>query len=276
MTTRPMPIAAAPRLRSVSRLVFDLHNGRTRLLISDLGAPLRVMRGFPLEDGRLLVQIISAAPGLFSGDYYKLNVEVRPGAQAVVLTPAATKIHSMPNGGLAEQVIRADVAEGGSLEIYPTLSIPFGESDFEQRVDVTLNNDARFGWLDPWSFGRISSGECYAFRRLATQLRVNRSGQPLYRDAMELEPATGAIAGWGILEHATHSISGCWFGPCTPWPAEGLLQDPVISGVIGSDVLYARGLFSDGASFRRALEAIHLRVTQAWNTSHISQARFTL
>lgn len=273
---RPIALGAAWRMQSASRLVFDCHNGRTRLLVSDLGAPLRVMRGFTLEDGRLLVQIISAAPGLFSGDRYKLAVEVRAGARAVVLTPAATKIHSMPDGGSAEQVIRAEIADGGSLEIYPTLSIPFVDSDFEQRVDVALNGKSRFGWLDPWSFGRISSGECYAFRRVATQLRIDRDGRPLYRDALELEPAAGAIDGGGLLEHATHSISGCWFGPCTPWPAGGLLHEPVSWGVVAPDGLYARGLFSNGAAFRQALDTIHSRGAEAWGSAPISQSRFTL
>ena len=50
---------------------------------------------------------------------------VSAGARAVVLTPAATKIHSMPGGGRAEQSISAKVDSAGSLEIYPTLSIPF-------------------------------------------------------------------------------------------------------------------------------------------------------
>lgn len=270
--------ARAPmrRIHSRSRLAFDAPDGRTRLAVSDCGAPLRVMRGFELPDGRLLVQIISAAPGLFSGDRYELDLEVSAGARAVVLTPAATKIHSMRDGGRATQTIRATVAAGGSLEVYPTLSIPFAVSDFEQDATVAIEGDGRFGWLDPWSFGRIGSGEANAYRRVATRLRVNRDGRPLYRDAMELAPAESDVSGWGMLEGATHALSGCWFGPSEAWTPEGVLDAGLVTGVLGADGLYARGLFGDGRAFRSALEDLRERVVQAWDVGEISQMQFTL
>ena len=256
--------------------MFDMVRGRTRLAVSDLGAPLRVMRGFELEDGRLLVQIISAAPGFFSGDCYELTIELGAGARAVILTPAASKIHSMPDGGWAAQSIRAAVGPGASLEIYPTLSIPFAHSDFRQRVEVSLADDARFGWMDPWAFGRIESGERYAFRRVSTRLRVDRDGRPLYRDGLELAPAERDVAAMGALEQATHAISGCWFGPCEPWAARGAITDDLVWGQVGEDGLYARGLFRDGASFRRGLETVRAQATAAWGASEIQQTRFTL
>ena len=80
MTARAAASLNAPRVHSRSRLVFDAPGGRTRMSVSDLGAPLRVMRGFELDDGRLLVQVISAAPGLFAGDLY----EVFSGEQRVI------------------------------------------------------------------------------------------------------------------------------------------------------------------------------------------------
>ena len=84
MTARLAAEPPTARLHSRSRLVFDTQHGRTRLAVRDLGAPLRVMRGFELPDGRLLVQVISAAPGFFSGDRYEIEIEVRSGA---VLAP---------------------------------------------------------------------------------------------------------------------------------------------------------------------------------------------
>ena len=276
MTARSVDSRAARRIHSRSRLVFDFARGRTRLAVRDLGAPLRVMHGFELPDGRLLVQIVSAAPGLFAGDRYELEIEAKDGARAVVLTPAATKIHSMPNGGSARQTVRAAVAADASLEIYPTLSIPFPESDFRQDVEVALSEGARFGWMDPWAFGRIDSGEKYAFRRLTTRLRIDRGGAPLYRDAMDLRPGEMDISGYGLLEGATHAVSGCWFGPGDPWTPKGSIDDRLALGRVGADGLYARGLFPDGASFRQALEEIRRRVSAAWQLADFPQAQFTL
>lgn len=276
MTTRAQQPGGGVRLRSSSRLVFDAPRGRTRLAVSDLGGPLRVMRGFELGDSRLLVQVISAAPGLFAGDRYEIRIEVSAGARAVVLFPAASKIHSMPDGGFAEQRIEASVADGGSLEIYPTLSIPFPSSDFLQDVRVEMAPGARFGWLDPWSFGRIASGERNRFRRISSRLRIDREGRPLYRDALELQPGAGAIHGWGMLEGASHSTSGCWFGPGELWTPRGQLGSDLVQGTVGEDGLYARGVFGNGASFRAAITSLHADVVQAWGLAVYSQARFTL
>lgn len=276
MTARAQQGASGGRLRSCSRLKFDASGGRTRLAVRDLGAPLRVMRGFELEDGRLLVQIISAAPGLFAGDRYELSIDVAAGAKTVVLTPAATKIHSMPDGGRAEQTIDARVADGGSLEIYPTLSIPFRDSDFVQRVTAELSGDARFGWMDPWSFGRISCGEIHEYRRISTRLRIDRDQRPLYRDALDLSGENGRAGEWGMLEGASHLLSGCWFGPGELWEPRGALESPLALGRVGQDGLYARGCFADGTAFRSAVEDLHRSVAEAWGLAVISQVRFTL
>ncbi|MEZ5394017.1 MAG: urease accessory protein UreD [Bryobacterales bacterium] len=176
MTARLAAELPKARIHSRSRLVFDADGGRTRLAVRDAGAPLRVMRGFELADGRLIVQIISAAPGFFSGDRYEIEIEVRRGARAVVLTPAAAKIHSMPDGGHATQSMRAHVGAGASLEIYPTLSIPFPASGFRQEVAISLESNARVGWMDPWSFGRIDRGEKYAFRRIRRGCELTEKG----------------------------------------------------------------------------------------------------
>jgi urease accessory protein len=276
VTTRLESMEGPTRVYSRSRLVFDAARGRTRLVVSDLGAPLRVMRGFDLEDGRLLVQVISAAPGFFSGDRYELAIEVGPGARALVITPAASKIHSMPDGGAASQILGATVAAGGSLEIYPTLSIPFAFSDFRQNVEISLEDGARFGWMDPWSFGRIESGERYAFRRISSRLRIDRAGRPLYRDAMELAPAETDAGAMGALEQATHAANGCWFGQCIPWEPTGELTDETVFGRVGADGLYVRGLFAEGRTFRRGLENVRRKIAAAWSVSEISQTRFTL
>ncbi|MEZ5364368.1 MAG: urease accessory protein UreD [Bryobacterales bacterium] len=276
MTARLAAELPKARIHSRSRLVFDADGGRTRLAVRDAGAPLRVMRGFELADGRLIVQIISAAPGFFSGDRYEIEIEVRRGARAVVLTPAAAKIHSMPDGGHATQSMRAHVGAGASLEIYPTLSIPFPASDFRQEVAISLESDARVGWMDPWSFGRIDRGEKYAFRRISTRLRIDREGKPLYRDALEVAPEARSIGGWGSLEGATHLVNGCWFGACTPWEAEGDLDARLLFGRLGDDGLFARGLFQNGDAHRAALDTIRAKAARAWGLAEIPLTQFTL
>lgn len=276
MTARSPILVREPRIHSRSRLRFDAAAGKTRLAAADLGAPLRAMRGFLLPDGRLLVQIISAAPGLFSGDRYELTIEVAEGARAVVLTPAATKIHSMPDGGRAVQTIQAAVAAGASLEICPTLSIPFADAEFEQQADVSLAETSRFGWLDPWSLGRIARGEISAFRRISTRLRIDREAAPLYRDALEMEPAVDGEGSWGVSEDATHLVAGCWFGPAEAWTPSGALDDEMVYGTVGADGLYVRGAFRDSLGMQRALEDLHLRVGAAWGTTPFSRRQFTL
>ena len=250
---------------SRTRLLFGLRQGRTRLVVADVGAPLKAMRAFPLPDGRALLQIISAAPGLLAGDRYEIAIETEPGARAVVVTPAATKLHRMASGERAEQTITLRVAAGASLEYYPALNIPFPESEFRQRIDARVEGDGRLGLVESWSAGR--SGEHLAFRRLESRTAVDLDGEPVYRDALDLGPDT---AGWGALEGARYVVSGYWLGGgLEPAAPEGELA---VSGPVEPGGVYLRGLYADSLPMEADLARARAAAAASWGYGKIPEA----
>lgn len=268
---------AAAGLRSRTRLVFALRAGRTVLAVRDLGAPLKAIRPFPLADGRALLQLISAAPGLFGGDDYELDIEVEPGARALVVAASAAKLHSMVPGARARQTVRLRVAEGASLEYHPGRNIPFPQADYEQVLQASVDPRGRLALVESWAMGRLHRGERFLFRRLSARTAIDRAGQPLYRDALELAPSAGRLPEQGLLEGAHYCVAGVWCGPAgepSPEPSIPFCEEDAVLGPFAPGCWYLRGLFRDGLAADDAVRAAQAAADAAWSHSSYDWARF--
>src|SRR5215831_11017124 len=120
------PVSSA--VNGEAELTFSVRGGRTVLADSRVRAPVTLVRPFPIDDGGQLVQLITVGPGLCGGDAIHIQVSVEAGARVVVTTPAASRILSMNPGSQAEQRVHLTVADGGTLEYYPAVTIPFPDS----------------------------------------------------------------------------------------------------------------------------------------------------
>jgi urease accessory protein len=172
-------IAIEPRAAPVQgrlELVFAPGRAGTSLAHAHVSAPLKIVRPFPLDGGRALVQILTLGPGFCAGDHYTLDVTVEPGARAVVIMQTASRVLGMTGGAHATQMVNLTVHSDGQLEYYPGLTIPFADSSLVQRVHVAAAAGARVGILENWSMGRSSRGEHLQFRRLSSRTTVAMDG----------------------------------------------------------------------------------------------------
>jgi len=267
----------APALTGSLTLRFGSAFGRTVLSHSDVVAPLKIVRPFHLEDGRVLVQMLALGPGLCGGDSYTIDVTVEAGARVVLVAQSATRVlASRTDDRPARQDVRLTVLGGGQLEYYPGLVIPFPESALEQRLDVGLEADARVGVIESFAMGRTGRGEYLRFRRLLSRTIVTGDGTPLYRDGLDLQPRSANVAGMGVLEGFRYVASGYFRGVRVP-----LAQDAPIDGVLtavgeaGRDQVYVRTLATDGCQLGKCLQKT-LRALQAqWDLRPIPLQRFT-
>ena len=268
---------SAVRSRSRTRLVLAVRGGRTVLAVSDVGAPVKAIRPFELPDGRAMLQLISAAPGLFGGDEHELEIVAEAGARACVAAAAATKIHAMPDGSIARQSVRLEAARGASLEYFPGRNIPFPDAALEQRITATMAPDARLAIIESWAMGRIHRGERLQFRRLSARTTIDRGGQPLYRDALELAPEAGRLPESGLLEGARYIAAGVWCGPATaddPAAAAEILGADAALGAFAPGCWYLRGLFSDGIAADDAVSSAQAALNAVWGQSAYDADRF--
>jgi len=258
-------------------LVFAAARAATTLAHAHVRAPLKVVRPFELEDGRLLVQILHLGPGLCAGDEYAIDITVEPGARAVVIMRSASRVMGMPEGAHASQNVTLKVAAAAHLEYYPGLTIPFADSSFVQRVRVNAARDSRVGILETWGTGRAARGEHLAFRRISSRTTMAIDGDVVYADATELEPAANHVGGTGVLDGHRYVASGFWHNATVDQSAALATRDGVLTafGHSTARAVYLRALAMDGCAMAETTgEAVRL-VNAAWGLPPVPLGRFT-
>jgi urease accessory protein len=272
-------IAIEPRSAPVQgrlELVFAPGRGGTSLAHAHVSAPLKIVRPFALDGGRSLVQVLTLGPGFCGGDHYTLDVTVNPGARAVVIMQAASRILGMTADAHATQSVNLTVHSGGQLEYYPGLTIPFADSSFVQRVHVVAAADARVGILEHWSMGRSSRGEHLRFRRISSRTTVEIGSSPAYADAIALEPARMNVAGTGILENYRYLASGFWHGVSPEFAGVTTPRETLMAfGPSAPNQVFLRALAMDGYAMAGALQCAVDRINAAWGLEAIPLRRFT-
>jgi urease accessory protein len=258
-------------------LVFAPAGRGTVLAHAHVTAPLKIVRPFPLDGGRALVQVLTLGPGMCAGDRCTIDVTVEPGARAVVIMQSASRLLGMPDGEHARQSVTLTVRGDGQLEYYPGLTIPFADSDFVQRVHARADAGARLGVLETWATGRTGRSEYLRFRRLSSRTTIAVDDALVYADALELSPEVADVSGTGVLEHYRYIASGFWHGATladdpAPPASDGAL---LAIGQSAADQVYLRALAMDGYTLGEMLQAAVQRINAAWGLEAIPLRRFT-
>ena len=126
-------------------------------------SPLRLDRE-PVHMATVILQ--SASGGIFANEQLTQSIDVLNGAAARVMTPSATVVHAMPNGGKASQTITIGASAGALFEWLPQPLVLFPDSRLAQTLVIKAapdamvlategflthdhtGKDATFGWLD--------------------------------------------------------------------------------------------------------------------------------
>ncbi|MBE9062546.1 urease accessory protein UreD [cf. Phormidesmis sp. LEGE 11477] len=137
---------------------------------------------------RVYAYIMSAAPGVLSGDDLRLRVEVGDQACLYLTDQSATKVHSKPVDGLPAQVIwEIQVGKEAYFEYVLEPIILFDSAALTQRVEVTLHPSGRFISGEIIVPGRIARGEFYEFEQFESRLRVRSpDGRICFADNLRL------------------------------------------------------------------------------------------
>lgn len=264
------------RLNGRVELVFRRSRTGTSLAHSHVSAPLKIVRPFALDDARALVQVLTLGPGLCGGDSCTLDVFVEPGARAVVIMQAASRILGMGDGAMAMQSVNLVVGAGASLEYYPGLTIPFADSSLKQRITVAAERDSRVGILESWAMGRTSRDEYLRFKYLSSRTVVSIGERPVFADALEIEPARINAAMTGALENHRYIASGFWYGV----PEDVALTSPPSTSLIAfdrcasRDRVFLRALAHDGYEMGTTLQSVVDTINGAWGLKAIPLRRF--
>lgn len=249
---------AGQRAAGTALLACALVDGRTRMrrLYQEGAAKIRLPA---VQSGPLEAVLINTAGGLTGGDRLDWQVEVGPGAEAVITTQACEKIYRSA-AGRAETSVRLTVGAGGRIAWLPQESIVFDRSAFARRLEVDMATGSEALVLEATLFGRRAMGEQAARGLFHDRWRVRCEGRLVHADELRLGPriapvlARPAVAGGGTAVAALLMVSP---------RAEGLLEAArTVVGdaggvsawsVGGTGKLLARLAAEDGYALRRRL-----------------------
>jgi len=212
-------------------------------------APLKVLKAFyPEGDSPAHLYLLNATGGVLEGDRMEINLHLAADAAAVVLMPAATKVHPCPSGD-ARQKIRFRLARGSVLEYLPEPLLPFSGAAFFQETDIFLEAGASLFWGDILGPGRLAKGESFAYRLFENRMKIQDAAGLIARESFQLAPSLAAVDGLAVMEGASHMGSLYVIGPDDK--IEALLN--AFRGVEESVVYWGASLLSRRGVVVRAL-----------------------
>lgn len=164
---------------------FERVDGASALVAAEAASPLQLLT--PRPRGRTAwAFVVSHGGGLVAGDDVALDVEVGPGASALLTTQAETKVYAACDGRGAAQRVTARVGPGGVLAYLPDPLSPFAGSRCEQRLRFELSRGASLVAVDAVVAGRSARGERWSLAHYRSSIEVLVEGRRALSDALLL------------------------------------------------------------------------------------------
>lgn len=158
----------------------------TQLSRSSHEGPLRIQRVLTPE-GLACPHIYLLHPpgGVVGGDRLRTSVELGPGAQVLLTTPAAQKLYRS-QGARAEISNELRVGSGARLEWLPSETLAFSAAQALVSTRVQLAPEAAFiGW-DIACYGMPARGESFDAGRVVSRFELFRGETPLAIESFDL------------------------------------------------------------------------------------------
>ncbi|MBJ6762218.1 urease accessory protein UreD [Myxococcaceae bacterium JPH2] len=175
----------------MARLGFERCGERTIVRTALAHSPLRLLT--PRNHGHAAwVYSSTLGGGLVDGDVLRLELEVGPGASALLASQGANRVYRSPSGCGSE--VRARVEEGALLALTPDPTACFEGARYAQLTDVRLARTASLALTEVFTSGRSARGERWAFARQSSTVRVFVEDRALLDECWLLDPAHGPVA----------------------------------------------------------------------------------
>lgn len=138
-------------------LDYRLQDARTLLRFSHDG-PLRVLKSlYPEGDGICHSVLVHPPGGLVEGDTLEMDVQVQPGAHALISTPGATRFYKSASAP-ATQRVSLNLQAGARLEWLPLETIAYPGCHALNHTTLQLAPDAELLAWDVTALGLPATG----------------------------------------------------------------------------------------------------------------------
>ena len=237
------------------QLAFERRGASTVLAERQHQGPLVVQRPFYPEGEVCHVYVVHPPGGVVAGDELQLDVHLRPGAHALLTTPAAGKFYRS-EGALA-QLRQHFTLGGGALEWLPQESIFYPGATVLLSTELRLDAAARFlGW-ELACLGLSASAAPFGSGALRQHLQVWRDEQLLLNERQVLD-WEAIVARWGLDgQAALGTLLACPAGARELELARAAVEGhPAAACTLVDGLLICRAMGQNGAALRQAFVRI--------------------
>lgn len=249
------------------RLGYERRGDATVLAERRRRGPLALQRSFYPEGGVCHNYLLHPPGGLVGGDRVQVEVELGPGAHALVTTPGAAKLYrSAGPAATVQQTLQ--LAPTATLEWLPQENILFRDARAAMRTEVRLADDSRFFGWELHCLGRPASGEVFDRGQADLRLALYRGGRPLLVERLSVGPDRRLGGAAGLRGYP---VTGTLLA--TPADTEHLalarqVLDAADSGpaaaTLVDGILVTRCLGNDSGKLGELLRAIWRRLRGPW------------
>jgi urease accessory protein len=180
-------------------LVYKKNTQRSYLSRIRHRGPLVVQKSFYPGDGRVVHNYLLHPPGgLVGGDRLEMQFQVGQSAAALVTTPAAGKIYrTLTEASAASLKIKLE----RESEFYwlPLENIAYNGAHHDMRMQVDLDENAKFSGWDILCLGRPGAHEIFDVGRIDTSVALQQNSKPIIFERMCWQGSSNALTSvWGL------------------------------------------------------------------------------
>lgn len=209
--------------------------------------------------------LINTSGGLTGGDQIDVAACAGTGSSLTLTTQAAERAYRAQEGR-ARMTTDLSVEADAQINWLPQEMILFEGSALDRRLTVELAQDARLLMVEPIIFGRAAMGETLTDVSFNDRIRINRDGEALYWDGLDLSGHTMRhLSRRAIAGGARAMVSLVYVAPDAEAHLDALRNMlPTTGGasLLAQDLLTLRFVAADSFELRRALIPILERLTK--------------
>jgi len=137
------------------------------------------------DQAMLITQLVNPTAGIFEGDRMKLDVHLEQGARVSLVSPSATRIHTMCDKK-AKIIQNVHLAEQSFLEFRSDYMIPQKGSSLEQQTHIHCHDAARLFFVERLMPGRVGHGESFDFETFQATLFLHENEKCIVQEKLHL------------------------------------------------------------------------------------------
>ncbi|MFK7870758.1 MAG: urease accessory protein UreD [Roseobacter sp.] len=244
-----------PRAIGLAALRVKARDGASHIDTLRHSGALKVL--FPRATDPMQAIMINTAGGITGGDRFDVAATAGVNTALTISTQAAERAYRAQPNQTGVLRTKLTVEDNATLNWVPQETILFDGAAYARRLDVDLAETARFLMVEPVIFGRRAMGEEPNDLVFSDDIRVNRAGTPLYRDAMCWQGNVAAQLDRPAIAGGARALATLLYvapdAAAHLDPLREMLGETAGASLLADDVLTARVLAADGFLLRRAL-----------------------